>query len=68
MELQKKLSYDKMKCMSHNVSDETIKKLAEKQNIRYIKSLNNLYKGENGYIQSSQIKKEPTYISNVNNH
>jgi len=31
--------------MSHNVSDETLKKMAEKQNIRYIKSLNNLYKG-----------------------
>lgn len=39
------MSYDKMKSMSHNVSDETIKKMAEKQNIRYIKSLNNLYKG-----------------------
>ena len=47
-ELQKKMSFEKTK--SSNFGDE-VKRGSEKQNIRYIRSLNNLYKGENGYIQ-----------------
>lgn len=38
--------------------EETSKKLAEKQNVRYIRSLNNLNKGENGFYQSNYQKKE----------
>ena len=60
-ELQKKFSYDKGKS---NYSSETSQKNHEKTNIKYIRSQNNLYKGENGYIQISQAKREQMNVHN----
>jgi serine/threonine protein kinase len=53
-ELQKRASFDRMRSGQQNYLDETSKKAAEKQSIRYIRSLNNLSKGENGFFQLSR--------------
>lgn len=58
-EISKKHSFDQIKSNQMvGYIDESSKKMTEKQNIRYIRSLNNLCKGENGFYQTTYQKKE----------
>lgn len=56
-DLAKKHSFDQMKTCQGGYLDESSNKLGEKQNIKYIRSLNNLCKGENAFFQTLQYRK-----------